>query len=89
MDKVIDDAIYFARLVKEIYTGTKSLDQIPVVTYTDSKGTMDSIHSVGQAENKNIQPVIQAIKDALDRGEVRELKYVDTTEMLANALTKD
>ena len=53
-DKVMDDAIYFARLIKKIYTGTKSLDQIPVVTYTDSKGTMDSIHSVGQAENKNI-----------------------------------
>ena len=50
---------------------------------------MDSIHSVGQAENKNIRPVIQAIKDALDRGEVRELKYVDTTEMLADVLTKD
>ena len=33
--------------------------------------------------------MIQAIKDALDRGEVRELKYVDTTEMLANTLTKD
>ena len=43
-DKVMDDTIYFTRLIKEIYTGTKSLDQIPVVTYTDSKGTMDSIH---------------------------------------------
>ena len=83
----MDDAIYFVRLVEEIYTGTKSLDQVPFVTYTDSKGTMDSIHSVGQAKNKNIQPVIQAIKDALDRGEVRELKYVDTTQKLANAVT--
>ena len=60
---------------------------MPVITYTDSKGTMDSIHPVGQAKNKNIQPVIQAIKDALDRGEVRELKYVDTTQKLADTVT--
>ena len=83
----MDDAFDFPILIKEINTRIKALDQIPVVTYTDSKGTMDSIHSVGQATNKHIWPVIQAIKDALDRGEVRELKYVDTTQKLADAVT--
>ena len=29
------------------------------------------------------------MKDALDRGEVREFKYVNTKEMLADILTKD
>ena len=29
------------------------------------------------------------MKDALDRGEVREFKYINTKEMLADVLTKD
>ena len=29
------------------------------------------------------------MKDALDRGEVNEFKYVNTKEMLADVLTKD
>ena len=89
VDKVIVDAIYFARLIKEIYTGTTSMDQIPVATYKDSKATMDSIHSTIKVKNKNVWHVIQLIKDALERGEVNELKYVDTREMLADLLTKD
>ena len=44
-DKVTDDAIYFAHLIKVIYTGVKSLDQIPVIVYTDSKPTIESIYS--------------------------------------------
>ena len=60
-----------------------------MVTYTDSKATMDSIHSTIQAENKNVRHVIQSIKDALERGEVSKLKYVGTMEMLTNVFTKD
>ena len=85
----LDDAIYFARLIKEIYTGVKSLDQIPVIVYTDSKPTIESIHSTRQVDRKTVRHVIQSMKDALDRGEVSEFKYANTKEMLADVLTKD
>ena len=88
-DKATDDAIYFARLIKEIYTGVKSLDQIPVIIYTDSKPTIESIHSTRQVDRKTVRHVIQSMKDALDRGEVSEFKYANTKEMLADVLTKD
>ena len=85
----MDDAIYFAHLVKEIYTGVKSSDQILVIVYKDSKPTIESIYSTRQVERKTVRHVIQSMKDALDRGEVREFKYVNTKEMLADVLTKD
>ena len=78
----MEDAIYFARLIKEIYNGAESLDQIPIVVYTDSKPTI-------QVDRKTVRLVIQSMKDALDRGEVSEFKYVNTKEMLADILTKD
>ena len=88
-DKATDDAIYFARLIKEIYTGVKSLDQLPVIVYTDSKPTIESIYSTRQVDRKTVRHVIQSMKDALERGEVSEFKYSNTKEMLADVLTKD
>ena len=85
----MDDAIYFTRLVKEIYNGVESSDQIPVIVYTDSKPTIESIYSTRQVERKTVHHVIQSMKDALDRGEVSKFKYVNTKEMLADILTKD
>merc|ERR1712082_242768 len=88
-DKVMDDVIYFPSLVKEIYNGVESSDQIPVVVYTDSKPTIESIYSTRQVERRTVRHVIQSMKDDLDRGEVSEFKYVNTKEMLADVLIKD
>ena len=48
----MDDAIYLARMIREIYTGKKSLDQIPVVLFTDSKTLDNSIFSTKQVDRK-------------------------------------
>ena len=65
------------------------MDQILMVVYTDSKPTIESIYSTRQVDRKTVRHVIQLMKDALDRGEVREFKYVNTKEILADVLTKD
>ena len=52
-DQASDESIYFAIMIKEIYTGFNSLNQIPVVIYPDSKSTLDSINSTRQVERKN------------------------------------
>ena len=88
-DKVTYDTIYFARLIKEIYTGVMSLDQIPVIVYTDSKPTIESIYSTRQVERKTVRHVIQSMKDTLDRGKASKFKYINTKEMLADVFTKD
>ena len=85
----MENVIYFARLIKEIYNGAESSDQILKVLYTDSKPTIESIYSIRQVDRKTVRHVIQSMKDALDRGEVSEFKYVNTKEMLADVLTKD
>ena len=65
------------------------MDQIPVIVYTDSKPTIESIYSTRQVERKTVRHVIQLMMDVLDRGEVNEFNYVNTKEMLADVLTKD
>ena len=53
-DRTMEDAIYFARLIKEIYNGAESSDQILMVVYTDSKPTIESIYSTRQVDRKTV-----------------------------------
>ena len=76
-------------MIQEIFTGKRSLKQIPVTLYTDSQPLVESIYSTRPAENKRIRHVVQSMKDCLSRGEVQEYKWIDTKQMLADILTKD
>ena len=88
-DKTLDDAIYLARIVREIYTGQKSMKQIPVEMYTDSKPLFESIYSTKQVDRKSIRHVIHMMKDSITRGEVQRFHWIDTKKMLADVFTKD
>ena len=72
-----DDAIFISRMVHQIYTGRKTLEQIPVYMFTDSRPLHDSIYSTKQVERKTMRHVVQIMKDAVSRGEVEKLIWVD------------
>ena len=88
-DKTLDDAIFFARMVHEIYTGKKSFKQIPVEMFTDSKPLHESIYSTKQVDRKSIRHIIQILKDSRERGEVQDFHWIDTKKMVADTFTKD
>ena len=50
-DKTLEDAVYVARCVKEVYTGDRGEAQITVDLVTDSKPLLDSINSSKQVDN--------------------------------------
>ena len=89
MDKACDDAIFLAWIVHQIYTGRKTLEQIPVHMFTDSKPLHDSIYSTKQVDRKTMRHVVQIMKDPVSRGEVEKFIWVDTKNMIADVLTKD
>ena len=88
-DKTLDDAIFYARMIREIYTGEKSFKQIPVEMFTDSKPLHESLYSTKQVDRKSIRHVIQIMKDSIERGEAQQFHWIDTKNMLADIFTKD
>ena len=88
-DKLIDDSVFLARMIREIYTGEKSQKQLPVILYSDSEPLLESIHSTKQVERKMVRHIIQSMKDNLSRGEIEEFKWIESKRMLADVLTKD
>ena len=56
--------------------------------YRDNKGSLDlTANLVFHSRTKHIQVRYHAIRDYVERGEIR-LQYIQTDEMLADGLTK-
>ena len=89
IDKTVDDGIFFARMIKEILTGHKSTDQIPVIICTDSHPLKDSLYSTKQVERKTVRHIIQSMKDNLARNEIEKFIWVESHNMIADLLTKE
>ena len=87
-DKTIEDAIYVARGIREIYTGERGEAQIPVDVVSDSKPLIDSVNSSKQVDNKLLRPVIKYMKQMLDSKMIKSLRWCDTNVCVADILTK-
>ena len=91
LENGLDDAIHFARMVEEIYAGKISLKnpkQIEVEALTDNKGLWENLHNTKQCEEKLLRNSVALIKEMLERKEVEKVTWVETNNMLADALTK-
>ena len=87
----LDEAIHYARMVMEIYSGVINLrdpEQIEVVAMTDNKGLWENIYNTRQCDEKLLRNSIALIKEMVDRSEVKLVKWVETNDMLADVLTK-
>ena len=91
MEDGLDEAIHYARMVREIFDGVvdlKNPNQIEVKAVTDNKGLWENLNNTRQCEEKLLRNSIALIKEMIDRSEVKTVEWVDTHDMLADALTK-
>ena len=84
----MDAAIYTAVMYTEIMYGKSNTESIPIEIVTDSKSLLDSIKSNKPVSEKRLRIDIAAIKEALQKGQISEIKWAPTNIQLANGLTK-
>ena len=87
-DKCMEDSIYIARCIKEIYTGMRGDAQIQVDICTDSQSLVDSLESSKQIDSKLLRPIIKFMKQMLDSKMVNVVRWIDTEVCMADILTK-
>lgn len=61
---------------------------LSIVAFVDSKQLHDAIHSSRSVSDHRLRRDIANVKERLELGEVSEVRWVPTTEMLADSLTK-
>ena len=91
LENGLDDAVHFARMVHEIYSGVVDLKhpkQIEVNALTDNKGLFENLNNTRQCEEKLLRNSVALIKQMVENKEVKNIEWVETSEMLADTLTK-
>jgi hypothetical protein len=81
--EVLDEVIYLADTWAEL--GGGNVDRI---IRTDSKSLYDHVLLKGTCKEKRLNIEINALKEALQQGELTRLEWVDSQSQLADALTK-
>ena len=84
----MEDSIYLARMIQEIYSGKVSEEQISVEINIDSKTLLDSLYSSKQVDEKTIRHLIAWIKQQLEVKSVKSIGWVSSEKQLADVFTK-
>ena len=88
LERGLEDAIYLARMIQEIYTGNITENQIPVEVKIDSKTLHDSLHSTKQVDEKTIRHLVSWIKQQIEDKTVDRIDWVCAEDQLADVFTK-
>ena len=78
-----DELVYYTELFKQIFKVS-----IPIFIFTDSKSLRDSIYSTTLVKEKSLRIAIANIKQWIQQGLVKALRWVDTKSQVADILTK-
>lgn len=54
----------------------------------DNKSLVDALHSCKNVDDRRLRIDIAVLRDMLERGEIGEVSWVDTSQQLADCLTK-
>jgi len=88
LEDAIDSAINIGRQVHQIRTGKIEDKSCKIIAMTDSKGLVDSLSSTKQVSEGRMRLNVARIKEYLRLKEIAMVKWVPTTHMLADSLTK-
>ncbi len=78
-----ENCLLLKATIKEITGG-----DIKVSLFSDNKSLVEAAHTSTQTENKRLQIDMGILREMLEKGELNELRWIDTKYQVANPLTK-
>ena len=88
LEDAIDTAINIGRQVHQLRTGRVEDKSCRIIAKTDSKGLVDTLDTTKQVSEGRMRLNVARIKEYRKLREVESIKWIPTTHMLADALTK-
>ena len=85
---VCDKARHLANQLSDLLFGRDG-KRIPVVVFTDSLGTLESVASTKQVERNLMRQHVFALQSHLESGEVESLNWLPDEMMVSDILTKE
>ena len=85
----LNHAVWLRGIVAELMYGKDSEEKlISIVGFTDSNQLAQALYSTQHVSNHKLRRDVENIKERLCNGEISEVRWVPTDQMLADPLTK-
>lgn len=84
----LNNAIYLGSLLTEFMFDDFVENRFPIFAFTDNKPTEQNIRSTKQVKEKRLRIDVGEIQRMLANGEIKDVKWVPTTDQIADGLTK-
>ena len=88
MVDAMEAAVFFRQLMLEVTQSKDIPSNIPIVCSTDNKSLYDSAYTSTQILDKRLRIETAIIREMLDQGVIHQLKWIPTSQQIADGLTK-
>ena len=77
-------AVYLVRILNEM----AGCGDLPIRCFVDNRNLVEALNSYKMVDDRRLRIDISALKEMLEREELHEVKWIDTSKQLADCLTK-
>ena len=85
--EALDMAFYLGSILSEILHKSNSA-KIPIECYVDNKSLWENTQSTKNVTEKRLRIDLASIKDMLQKGEISEIKWIESAHQLSDCFTK-
>jgi hypothetical protein len=82
----LEQAMYNRRMICDLMDVQER--NLPITGYVDNKSVVEAIHSTKSVDDKRLRIDIGAIRQSLESGEIKSIKWCPGSDQLADCLTK-
>lgn len=84
----MDNAIYLANLINEMYKNEYNDNKIPIEVYTDNQSLKDNLQSTKQVSEKRLRINIAEIREQIESKSISKIEWIPSRLQMADGLTK-
>ena len=86
VNDTVGEAVYIQAVLKEVFGHREQ--KVLIKVYTDAKNVYRAASTTAMVEDSKLRLDLALLKESLETGEIEELNFVKSGQMLANSLTK-
>lgn len=79
-----ESAVYLSKILREI----SGCGDLKINCFVDNKSLVDALYSCRSIEDRRLRIDMAVLRDMLERKEITEVAWIDTSQQLADCLTK-
>ena len=88
MVDLAEACVFYRKLLLELLNLQNVKENIPIICNTDNSSLFDATHSTTQIQDKRLRIEMSILREMLNKGELKSMRWIPTDLQIADSLTK-